>query len=89
MRAIDYDMALVSLDLAVIYLEQGHTQKVKELAREMRPIFYREQVHREALAALKLFCESAAQETATAGLARQLLSYLNRARHYPVGPFEG
>ncbi len=88
-RTIDFDFALVSLDLAVLYLEHRQPDRVKELASEMRPIFQREQVHREGLAALRLFCEAALQETATAELANRLLRYLEQARDNPDQRFEG
>jgi transcriptional regulator with XRE-family HTH domain len=88
-RSIDYDMALASLDLAALYLEKGHAKKVKELAREMAPIFSREQVIPEALNALRIFCEAAAQETATLALVRRLSQYLDRVRYEPSQKFEG
>ena len=86
--AIDYDMALASLELSALYLEQGHTGKVKELAREMSPIFSREQVHREGLAALKVFCEAALREAATIEMARHS-GYLQEVGSDPARRFEG
>lgn len=88
-RAMDSDMALASLDLAVLYLEQGHTGKVKQLAREMSDVFKREQIHREGLAALKVFCEAALREAATVELAQRLRHYLQGARSTPASWFEG
>ncbi len=88
-RTMDSDMALASLDLAVLYLEQGHTGKVKQLAREMSAIFRREQLHREGLAALKVFCDAALREAATVELARRLRHYLQGARSNPANWFEG
>jgi len=61
---------------------------VKTLAEEMVWIFKAQGVHQEALAALRLFCEAAKKEEATAGLARQMVEYLNRARHNPELRFE-
>jgi tetratricopeptide (TPR) repeat protein len=84
-----YDTALVTLELATLYLQAGHTAKVKELVREMSPIFEQQKVHREALAALALFRDAALQETATAALARRLVRYLTEARHDPERRFEG
>jgi len=84
-----YDTALATLELAALYLDAGHTAKVKELAREMGPIFAAQDVHREALAALALFRDAALQETATAALARRLVRYLTEARHDPERRFEG
>jgi tetratricopeptide (TPR) repeat protein len=84
-----YDMALATLELAALYLEEGHTAKVKELVLEMAPIFKAQKVPREALAALTLFRDAALQETATAALARRLVRYLTEARHDPERQFEG
>jgi transcriptional regulator with XRE-family HTH domain len=85
---IAYDAALVTLELAVVYLEQGRTREVKGLARQMGPIFKAQGVHREALAALKLFCDAVEKETATAELARRIVGYLYRAQHNPELRFE-
>ncbi|HEX6904260.1 MAG TPA: helix-turn-helix transcriptional regulator [Thermoanaerobaculia bacterium] len=87
-RNLAYDTALVSLELAVLYLEAGLGGEVQVLAREMAPIFRAQGVHREALAALSLFCESVENHTATVELARRLAEYLRRARHQPGLKFE-
>jgi tetratricopeptide (TPR) repeat protein len=83
-----YDTALATLELAALYLQAGHTAKVKEMVREMGPIFEEQRVHREALTALILFRDAALQETATAALARRLVRYLTEARHDPKRRFE-
>jgi transcriptional regulator with XRE-family HTH domain/tetratricopeptide (TPR) repeat protein len=85
---IAYDAALATLELAVVYLEQGRTREVKALARQMAPIFKAQGVHRGALAALKLFCEAAEKEAATVELARRIVEYLYRAQHNPELRFE-
>ena len=87
-REIAYDAALVSLELAVLYLEDGRTSEVRILARQMLWIFRAQGVHREALAALKLFCEAAEREQATVDFARRVAEYLERARHNPDLPFK-
>jgi tetratricopeptide (TPR) repeat protein len=68
-----YDAALASLELAILYLEEGWSAEVKTLAGEMVWIFASQGVHREALAALKLFCQAVEAETVTASLARRVL----------------
>jgi len=83
-----YECALVSLDLALIYLNAGRTAEVRDLAAEMLWIFRAQGVHREALAALKLFCDAARREAATVDLARRVSRYLERAQHDPELPFE-
>jgi transcriptional regulator with XRE-family HTH domain len=78
-----YDAALASLELAVLHLEEGRPGEVRALAAEMVATFGAQRVHREALAALALFCQAAEAETATAELARRLIDYLERARRDP------
>jgi tetratricopeptide (TPR) repeat protein len=80
-RCMNYDVALATLELAVLLLAEGRTGEVKELAEKLAVVFDANGVHREALAALRLFHEAAQREAATAELARRVLSYLFRARH--------
>ena len=79
-EGIGYDAALVSLDLALLYLRQNRTAAVKELAEEMREIFAAGDVHREAMAALVLFQEAARRETLTAELIEEMAVCLKQAR---------
>ena len=58
-RELTFDYALVSLELAVLLLEQGHTTEVGALAEEMLRIFRTQKIEREALVALHLFCDAA------------------------------
>jgi transcriptional regulator with XRE-family HTH domain len=87
-RSIAYDSALATLELATLQLELGRTWDVKILARQMAPIFRAQGVHREALAAIKLFCEAAEKESATVELARRVTEFLYRAQHNPSLRFE-
>jgi transcriptional regulator with XRE-family HTH domain/tetratricopeptide (TPR) repeat protein len=88
-RNMAYDVALVSLEIAILYAGQGRMEQVKTLARHMAPIFQAHVIHREALAALTLFRRAAEQEQVTAAFARELLAYLRKARYYPDLKFEG
>ncbi len=88
-RELTFDYALVSLELAVLLLEQGHTTEVGALAEEMLRIFRTQKIEREALVALHLFCDAAHRETATVGLARQLVRFLHRAQYDPGLRFAG
>ena len=88
LRGLAYDTALVLLEIAVIHLEEGRPREVKALARQMAPIFKAQGVHREALVALRLFREAAEREAVTVEMARNLVSYLDRARHDPTLRFE-
>jgi hypothetical protein len=87
-RGMAFDAALVSIEMAVIYLEEQRTEEVKNLARQMASVFRLQGVHREALAALKLFRDAAERQTVTLELARKILSYLRRAKKDPGFRFE-
>ena len=79
-RGLPYDAALASLDLALLWLEQRRTAEVRELAMGMRWIFKAQGIDREALAALKLFCEAARQEEATVELTRRVIADIETIR---------
>ena len=79
-RGKSYDVALAVLEEALLLLGQGRTAEVKALAGALPQVFEDKGVHREALAALRLFHEAAEREEATAELARRVLRYLFRAR---------
>jgi transcriptional regulator with XRE-family HTH domain len=88
-RAIPYDAALASLELAVLYLEEGHTGEVKALAREMAPILQAQGIAREALASLTLFVEAAQKEIATVELVRRVITDIEGARRKAPRPQAG
>ncbi|HEX7182036.1 MAG TPA: tetratricopeptide repeat protein, partial [Thermoanaerobaculia bacterium] len=75
------DAALALLEEAALLLDARRTAEVKELAPELAAILNSKGLHREALAALRLFRDAVERETATAELARRVLRYLFRARH--------
>ncbi|HSS76747.1 MAG TPA: helix-turn-helix domain-containing protein [Thermoanaerobaculia bacterium] len=87
-RELWFDHGLVSLELAVLLLEQGATAEVRRLAEEMLGSFRALGVEREPLAALKLFWEAARKEMATVERARRLVRFLYRAQHDPELRFE-
>jgi tetratricopeptide (TPR) repeat protein len=80
LRGKSYDVALALLEEAVLLLDEGQTAEVKALAGDLTRVFEDKGVHREALAALRLFFQAAEREEATAELARRVLRYLFRAR---------
>ncbi len=82
------NMALASLDLALVYLAQGRTAELKQTAEEMTLIFGANDVHGEAMAALILFQEAVRQEQITAAYLGRLRKYLDRSRHQPGVAFE-
>jgi tetratricopeptide (TPR) repeat protein len=79
-RGMAYDAALVSLDLAVVYAQEGRHEELKQLALEVIPIFEAQDVHREALAAMLMFQNACKEERLTAELARHIASLLERSR---------
>lgn len=70
---------VVSLDLAVLHLEQGRTEEVRRLAEEMLPVFGSCDIPKEAMQALALFLQAAATETVSAAAVRELTTRLRRA----------
>lgn len=87
-RRMGYDAALVSLDLAAVYLKEGRMAETATLAREMIPIFEAEDIHREALAALAVFQEAALRHRLNADLLSRVARYLEDARTNPELKFE-
>lgn len=78
-----YDHALVSLELAALYLEQGRTDEVRTLAERMLPVFRSQDIHHHAVAALVLVQRAIASDTVTLALVRHVARYLHRARSNP------
>jgi tetratricopeptide (TPR) repeat protein len=87
-EGVPYDTALVSLELALLYAEQGRTEDLKRLAAEMVPVFASRHIHREALAALAFFRQAVEAEAASAGLVATIAAYLRRAEGDPALRFE-
>lgn len=84
-----YDVALVSLDLAMLLIEDGRTGEAAELARDLVPIFHSRGIHREAMAAGILVARSLSEETATVDFVQRVASYLRQARLDPTYRFPG
>ncbi|HEX5718600.1 MAG TPA: hypothetical protein VF179_20740 [Thermoanaerobaculia bacterium] len=81
---IPYDMALVSLDLAALWLEQGRTREIQALLGETVAIFEARGIRREAIAALLMLQEAIERESVTASLLRTVASELQRLAGEPV-----
>jgi tetratricopeptide (TPR) repeat protein len=71
-NGIGIDAALVSLDLAVVYMQRGETGAIKQLAAELVPIFEAGAVHPQAYAAFLLFRQAAEAEQVTRALLDEL-----------------
>jgi tetratricopeptide (TPR) repeat protein len=84
-----YDAEMVCLDLALLYARLGRTAELRQLAEAMHPVFEAGDVHREAIAALLLFQDSARRETLTVEVLEKLASYLRDAQSNPALRFSG
>jgi tetratricopeptide (TPR) repeat protein len=80
---LDYETALASLDLAGVYITQGRTGEVKQIAEDTLAIFQARETHREAMAAVLVFREAARLERAELALVREVSGFLKRARNNP------
>ena len=87
-KAIPFDTALVTLEIALLYSTNGQDERVRDIARHLAPIFRAQALPRETLAALTLFRQAAEARTFTAQLAGRLLDYLRKARANPGLAFE-
>jgi hypothetical protein len=81
---IGYDVALVSLDLALLYLEAGKTEGARTLATESIPLFASRGVHRRALMAWNLFREAAERDALTLGLVQEVASRIRQSQSRPT-----
>jgi hypothetical protein len=88
-RGLAYDAALVSVDLAELYLAWGKPAEARLLAEVMQPIFQSQRVHREALAALLVFQQAARDELLTTAYLAALRRYLLVGRNDGDYRFEG
>lgn len=87
-RGLSYEVAMVSLELALVHLRLGDVARVQDLAEEITPILRSHELHRHALAALYLFRDRARAERTTVGFLQEILRYLRRARNNPFLRFE-
>jgi transcriptional regulator with XRE-family HTH domain len=86
-RRLPYEAALSSLDLAILWLKAGRNAEVALIAVGMKWIFEAKGIEREALMALRLFCDAAEREAATVELARRVIADLEKAeRSAPSAP---
>jgi len=87
-EGIPYDTALVSLELALLYAEQGRTEELKRLAADMVPIFTSRHIHREALAALTFLRQAVEAEQASLQVVVRVADFLRKSEHDPELRFE-
>ncbi len=81
--ALDWDAAMVSLDLAGVYVRQGRTADVLYLAEEMLVVFGARDIHREALQALAYLCSAARLEGVGISLIQEVSDFVKEVRTNP------
>jgi len=81
---LSYEVALVSLDLAALWLKAGRTAEIRELIDQTIAIFKTRKIRREALGMLLVLRDALRQERATAELLRTVASDLLRLEESPV-----
>lgn len=82
-RAVGFDVAMVNLDLALIYREQSRGEELKTLAHEMLILFETQDIHREAMAALLMFHEAVERQTLTTATIARLREYFEEIQRNP------
>lgn len=82
--SLDWDTALVSLDLAGVYVRQGRTADVIQLAEEMLAVFGARDIHREALRAFAYLCSAARLEGAGTSLIQEVADFVKEVRTNPA-----
>jgi len=80
---LEYDVALVSLDLAMVFAQQGRAAEMRRLAEEMLTFFESRQILPEAMAAFLVFCNAARMEQAGLALVQEVAAFLKQARQAP------
>ncbi len=82
-RSLEYDAALVGLELAGVWLRQGKAAEVQTLAHEILDVFQAIGVHSEAVKAVRYLHEACAREQATPVLVSGILGFLRRLEWEP------
>lgn len=77
------DVAVVSLELAALYMRQGRTGEIRELAAQMYPIFQSRDLHQEAIAALLLFQRAVEMDTLTLRMVEEVADVVRRSQEKP------
>lgn len=84
----EYNAALVGLDLAEVWLEQGKAKQVQDLAEEMLATFRALRIHREAVRALDYLNRACHQQRATPATVRHVSRFLVRLEQEPQLRFQ-
>lgn len=82
-RGMWLDVALALLERASVLLQDGRKAEARAVSGGLIEVFKTQGVHREAMAALRLFYDTVQGGTATLELAQEVVCFLLRARHDP------
>jgi tetratricopeptide (TPR) repeat protein len=82
-HGMEYDAALVGLELVEVWLRQGRSAEVRELAREILETFEDLGVQWEALRAMRYLEKACRAEAATPSMAAQVLGFLRQLEWEP------
>jgi tetratricopeptide (TPR) repeat protein len=77
---LHYDVALVSLDLAIVARMQGDHETVRELARDALVLLTRAGAPQEAFAAIRLLVDAVEHEAVSTAFIQQVARNLSRVR---------
>jgi hypothetical protein len=77
-------MAMVSLDLAALWLDQGRTREILVLLDETVSVFRERGIRREAIAALLMLREAVVREQVTKAVLQAVANELDRLESEPI-----
>jgi tetratricopeptide (TPR) repeat protein len=82
-----YHAALVSLELALLWMRQNRLAETEKVVKETFQVFVSLKIHREAIAAMQILNEARERKIMTVTLLDSVVKYLHRAQHDPDVPF--
>jgi tetratricopeptide (TPR) repeat protein len=88
-RGLNYDAALVSFDLAGVWLQQGKREEVRRLLGDMLETFRARYIAREAVAALVMLRDAADRNRLTAKLLETAALLFQVLQGEPQGSLDG
>jgi tetratricopeptide (TPR) repeat protein len=80
---VTYDIALVSLELAEIWLDQGRTREIQDLLDDTVNVFRARGIRREAITTLLMLRESVERQSVTTALLRATAATLEQLCNEP------
>lgn len=82
-QALALDAGLATLELAILYAEEAKHDLVQTIASDLLPLFQLQNLPREAVITLSLFCKAAEARVVSAELAAWTYKALEQARDRP------